>query len=69
MTAKPRTVSRETIERLLDTGADIAQALRDLAGDHDLEAAFAEPLDAWETAYHTAEAELCAPVEHHGRAS
>lgn len=57
-----RSISNETIEQVLDAGADLAQAVRDFVGDN-MDEFFVQELDAWETAYHALEAEMAAPQE------
>lgn len=57
-----RSISNETIEQVLDAGADLVQAVRDFVEDN-IDELFVQELDAWETAYHTLEAELAARQE------
>ena len=54
------TLNRETLDRLLEAGADLAQAVHDNGSDH-LVWLIGDELDAWENAYEAAEHELAAP--------
>ena len=58
-------LSNEALERVLDAGADLAQAVRDYSDERG-DMPFAAELDAWEAAYQAMDAELvgsgsCAP--------